>query len=214
MGGPNREQSLIAYRHTLGHLNRRARSGQRLGASGISGRALRGRRGSEVSAVRGRCCPRTTWWSNLSLEHFGLEGPGKEKALHFVDVFVPEMVHLAGRFHALGERLEAEVPAELDECPDERFGLRRGCDRAGEASIDLEAVHRELLKVGKRRVAGAEVVHRDPTPRSLMAWSRRAVASAWRIRAVSGISIINEPASRPLALRASEMYPMMASSSS
>jgi hypothetical protein len=38
--------------------------------------------------------------------------------LYLVDVHASEMVHLACRLHAFGERLEAEVPAELDEGSD------------------------------------------------------------------------------------------------
>ena len=52
------------------------------------------------------------------------------------------------------------------------------------------------------------------TPSALMAWSRRAITSARPIRAVSVISTINEPASRPLVLRASEMCSTRESSSS
>ena len=60
----------------------------------------------------------------MGFEYVGVEGPGKEKALGFVDVLATQVVHLAGRFDAFGEGLEAEIFTELDEGPDERLGLR------------------------------------------------------------------------------------------
>ena len=51
----------------------------------------------------------------MRLEYFRLEGPGKEETLDLFYVLDPEEVHLGHGFHALGESLEAEVPAELDE---------------------------------------------------------------------------------------------------
>ena len=59
-------------------------------------------------------------------------------ALDLVDVLAPEVLDLAGRLDALGERGQTEVPPELDERPDERLGF-------GEVEIALVNV-RSILR--------------------------------------------------------------------
>jgi hypothetical protein len=67
-----------------------------------------------------------------------------------------------------------------------------------ERAVDLERVDGELLEVGERGVAGAEVVDRDAHAELLDRHSRRAVCSALRISVVSVISIVSARSDRPL----------------
>ena len=63
---------------------------------------------------------------------------------------------------AFGDRLDRQRLAELHEHVHERLGLGRFADAGDERTIDLQHVDREPAQVRERRVAGAEVVDRDP----------------------------------------------------
>ena len=62
---------------------------------------------------------------------------------------------------ALGDHLQPEVVAEVDRrAHDDQVALVLQ-HRRDERAVDLELVDRQALEVGKRRVAGAEVVDRE-----------------------------------------------------
>ena len=63
---------------------------------------------------------------------------------------------------ALGDDLEAQVPAEVDDRPHDRHVLALAAEAGDEAAVDLDLVDRQALQVGQRRVARAEVVHGQP----------------------------------------------------
>ena len=62
---------------------------------------------------------------------------------------------------ALGDGHEPEGVRDLHDGPHEQRS-RPAEDVAHERAVDLQQVDRELLQVGERRVAGAEVVDREP----------------------------------------------------
>src|SRR5688572_8475359 len=92
----------------------------------------------------------------------GGEGAGEEEALPTVAVLALEPVELGAVLDALGESLQSERLAQLDEAVDQRTRLVRVGDGVDERTIDLQRVHGELAQVGQRRVAGAEVVDGEP----------------------------------------------------
>ena len=48
-----------------------------------------------------------------------------------------------------------------DDGANDGFVVRVDADIANEGRVDLDRVHRQLLQVGKRRVAGAEIIDRQ-----------------------------------------------------
>ena len=53
-------------------------------------------------------------------------------------------------------------------------------DVADEGAVDLDLVEREPLQIAQRRVAGAEIVERDPHPDGAqLMQDRDAVSSSW-----------------------------------
>ena len=68
---------------------------------------------------------------------------------------------LRRRLDSLGDEVETEGVAEVDDPFQKHEVGSTGVDRVGEAAVDLDDVDREALQVGERRVAGAEVVERE-----------------------------------------------------
>src|SRR4051794_11282994 len=64
-------------------------------------------------------------------------------------------------FDALGGDHQAELVPEVDRGADDDLVLRVLTERGHESPVDLQLVHRKLLEVSERRVAGAEVVDGD-----------------------------------------------------
>ena len=75
-------------------------------------------------------------------------------------------VHCSVKLDALGDDLELQRLAQGDHGGREARCLRR-CAVAQEGAVHLEDVDREAAEVAQRRVAGAEVVHREPDAESL-----------------------------------------------
>ena len=73
---------------------------------------------------------------------------------------------LLGSLDALGDDLEVEGAAELDDRPGQHGPVAALADPVDERLVDLEDVDREPLEVAERRVARPEVVDRqaDPDP--------------------------------------------------
>ena len=61
----------------------------------------------------------------------------------------------------LGERLEAEVPRQLDDRGGEHRRARVVLEAGDEGAVDLEHAHPHLVEPAERGVAGAEVVDRQ-----------------------------------------------------
>ena len=145
----------------------------------------------------------------------GAERPGEHEALAAVALLFLQLAELLVLLDALGERLQAELLAELHERVEERPRLDRVGDRRDERTVDLQDVDRELAQVRERRVAGAEVVDRDADAERP---SRRAAGarsiSASRMIAVSVISITRADGSSPAASSAARRSSTRCSSSS
>ena len=98
-----------------------------------------------------------------------VEWPGEQVALTLVDVLGAQPRPLVDRLDPLGHGLEPEHLAQLDERVHDGRGLLGVGDGGHEGLVDLEDVDRELPEVGERRIAGAEVVDRDPDAECLEA---------------------------------------------
>ena len=84
------------------------------------------------------------------------------EALRHVAVEALQAVqHLVG-LHAFGDHLHAQVVAEVDDGPHDHFVLLVEQHVGHEAAVDLQLAHRQVAQVAERRVAGAEVVDRQP----------------------------------------------------
>src|SRR4051794_33764503 len=66
------------------------------------------------------------------------------------------------RLDALGQALEAEVAGEADHGLNQDRRAPVAGDVGGEAAVDLERVHAQLVQAPERGVAEAEVVDREP----------------------------------------------------
>src|SRR5258708_737564 len=124
---------------------------QATSASGASGRRQNGegrrRRGNRVGLYVG-ARPRT--W------------PAEEEALREVAVEPLEASSLLLGLDSFGDHLELEPVTEVDDAADERFRFGTLAEAGDEAAIDLELMDRQHAEVGQARVAGSEIVERDP----------------------------------------------------
>ena len=87
--------------------------------------------------------------------------PAEVVALHLVAPLLPQQLHVRLGLDAFrGDREPERVPERDDRGRDRRV-VGIGGDLANEGAVDLQRVQREVLEVAERRVAGAEVVHRE-----------------------------------------------------
>ncbi len=78
-----------------------------------------------------------------------------------------EVRHLVVDLHALGHGLESERLAEHHDGARKLRSLARLGQAAHEGAVDLEDIDRETVQVRQRRVAGTEVVDREPNAQRL-----------------------------------------------
>ena len=69
--------------------------------------------------------------------------------------------HLLAAFHALGHNLEMQGAGHRDDRGGDGFVIGVGFEIVHERAVDLELIDVEALEIGKRRVAGPEVVDRQ-----------------------------------------------------
>src|SRR5688572_19313057 len=79
-------------------------------------------------------------------------------SLHEVAAMLAEEVELLAPFHLLGNHLESEIVCEREQRADDRAAAFVVRQWFHERSADLQAVQREVLKMGDAGVARAEVV--------------------------------------------------------
>jgi len=72
-----------------------------------------------------------------------------------------QVVELLGRFDSLGDDRAAEAVPEVDDRLDDGGIGGDDPETVNEGSIDLQSVPGRTTEVADRRVAGAEVVHRQ-----------------------------------------------------
>ena len=82
-------------------------------------------------------------------------------ALHTVTVELPQEGELIFALNAFCHHDQPEAVREKDDRLDDRIGAVRLIDALDEGAIDLQCLYRQLMQMGKRRVAGAEIVHRE-----------------------------------------------------
>src|SRR4029079_15632405 len=92
---------------------------------------------------------------------FGAHRSTEIKALNLVAAFRTQHRCLLHRLDALGDDLEVQAVPEAHDGAHDRGVARVSRDVAHEALFDFQPVDREVLDVGERRIAGAEVVNGD-----------------------------------------------------
>jgi hypothetical protein len=75
-----------------------------------------------------------------------------------------QLRRLLRRLDALAQHRRVQGVADLDQRAHDRGALGVAGQLRHEGAVDLHQVDREAAQVGERRVAGAEVVHRQPHP--------------------------------------------------
>ncbi len=80
---------------------------------------------------------------------------------------IGEHGQLLGLLDALGHRVEAEGPCQIDHRRRERHRTVAPSQGGDEGPIDLDDVNGEAMQVAERRVAGSEVVNRDLDAKAL-----------------------------------------------
>jgi len=90
-------------------------------------------------------------------------GPGaaEQEALAFVAALAAQAAQFGLGLDAFGGDRHAEAAAERDDRADDRLRIVIGIEVAHERLVDLDLVERERAQIAQRRVAGAEIVHRD-----------------------------------------------------
>src|SRR3954470_5446223 len=91
-----------------------------------------------------------------------LERLRKMEALAGAHTHADERPCLLGVLDPLGDDVQVQALSELHDAADEVHARGGGPRVLDERPVDLEHVDREALEVAERRVAGAEVVHRQP----------------------------------------------------
>src|ERR1700677_1075658 len=100
-------------------------------------------------------------------DRLGCERLGEEESLGEVASLELQRLDLAVLLDSLGERLQAERLAELDQGVRERVRLARERQSRDEGTVDLQLIDGKLAQVGERAVPRPEVVDRDPNAESL-----------------------------------------------
>ena len=100
-------------------------------------------------------------------EALDASGPTEEIALRLIAQLALQELELGLRLHPFGQDREAQpAPKPKDGANDGR-GLVIRIDRPDKRAVDLDLVERERQQVGKRGIAGAEIVHRDANAQGL-----------------------------------------------
>lgn len=81
--------------------------------------------------------------------------------LHEVDAVFLQELHLLGGFDAFGHRQHFQLFRQRDHRIQHRRGDRVLADGVDEATVDLQVIHGEALKIDQRAVPGAKIVYRD-----------------------------------------------------
>ena len=91
----------------------------------------------------------------------------EEITLHLRAAVGDQMLKLLLRLHALGQRADPQACAKRGHGANNGAALLTVGQVAHEGLVDLDLVEREAAQIAERRVAGAEVVHRDVHARAL-----------------------------------------------
>src|SRR5271166_2913611 len=92
------------------------------------------------------------------LNCIAFERPGVQEALPEIAVFAPQAFELPAFLDPFSVGLQPKSPSELHQSVDERSRLVRITHSRDERAVDLQYVNGELLQIGQRRIACAEVV--------------------------------------------------------
>lgn len=88
----------------------------------------------------------------------GGQGPADVIALSVVAVQVSQQAQAGVVFHAFGRDAQAKVVGQADDRTDDGMPFGFGGGRHDEGSVYFQAVDRQLLQIGQRRIARAEIV--------------------------------------------------------
>ena len=96
------------------------------------------------------------------IEGRGRQGTRQQEALELIAVVIAQESELLLGLDALGDDDELQAPSHRDDGHRDGGVVLVGGEVAHEGLVQLDPVDREALEVVERRIAGAEVVHRDP----------------------------------------------------
>ena len=101
----------------------------------------------------------------------------EKEALKFIAAFGGEARELGLGLHAFGGSRYPQAAAQSDHGPNDRNAVFLPRQVADEGLIDLDLVERETAQIAERRIAGAEIIHRDLDPEvaELMQMAKAAV---------------------------------------
>ena len=85
-------------------------------------------------------------------------------ALHIIDPDVDQDIQYLLRLHEFRDRLEPELMGDLHYGTDEDLIFTALVEMVDKAPVHLDLVHGQVLEIGERRVARAEVVQREFEP--------------------------------------------------
>ena len=88
--------------------------------------------------------------------------PAETVALHGMHAGRAQEQLLVGGLHAFRRHLHAEAAAEADHRVHDGCGVGGLFDAQHEAAVDLELVERQAAQIEQARIAGAEIVERQP----------------------------------------------------
>src|SRR5438445_7952490 len=96
------------------------------------------------------------------LDLCGVRRGAEQEPLHLVTARGPQLLELARALDALGDDRQPERMAERRDRLDDPEPLRATVAVVHERTVNLDDVDLQSRQMGERRVAGAEVVDRDP----------------------------------------------------
>src|SRR5205823_5177942 len=83
-------------------------------------------------------------------------------ALDLVAAFLRQHLELSLRLDALGEHRKTQATGKPDHSTYDRDRTVAPAELRDERTVDLDAVERKRLQIRQRRIAGAEIIKRDP----------------------------------------------------
>src|ERR1700733_2558747 len=105
-------------------------------------------------------------------EAVNVGGPSEQETLRLLAKLAFKKAKFGLCLHALREDRKTECLAETKHRAHDRGGLAIDIDRFDEGAVDLDLVKRKCPQIGKRRVAGTEVIHGDAHAKHLDAPQR------------------------------------------
>src|SRR5512139_4101765 len=100
--------------------------------------------------------------AHIDFESRRRQRPAEQMPLHFLAPLLAQEGQLVPGFHAFGDDAQAQAARQLDYRAHDGGVVGVAVEVAHERAVDLQPVDGEALEIAERRVAGAEIVDRQP----------------------------------------------------